>query len=446
MEPQRKAKLQVLGAGGLNGSLNISQHSIRGLGFIGSFVFWYPCSRLRHSLDSRRLFALGHQISTSSPRKAGSQGLWPAIRGVFRTRPLSCTPVPRFSHCITIAIDPMRPPVGSKLPKMCVLETILVWMGWSPRLRTWVLWKNSLNLGGFFQVHFDVSFCSGFTATMDLPMNLFAPAMAERRPSSKVIMTVRPRIKWSEISFSWRSENFCFVFLVPNFAGLKKSGCHHGPTWMTSCRFLVARPWSWLVDMTFNQQLLKAIFCGYAYSMAAVYSVYMSSICSSVVWWRSMECAGSCFVNIRNLMWCDTLYCDVQLSFLSFCRCSWSLTGHIHHILFTSRARCLGLRLSPIYQDLVQRRDRDCHGFLQKVSLNTAVWRFPKTGSFAETSGRTGNTCMCSGSGNVDYTLSDSMQFEGALGSRPNQTEHTSTTTNNKNNNNSNNKNKNKKK
>ena len=90
----------------------------------------------------------------------------------------------------------------------------------------------------FFQVHFDVSFCSGFTATMDLPMNLFASAMAERRPSSKVIMTVRPRIKWSEISFSWRSENFCFfVFLVPNFAGLKKSGCHHGPTWMTSCRF-----------------------------------------------------------------------------------------------------------------------------------------------------------------------------------------------------------------
>jgi len=71
----------------------------------------------------------------------------------------------------------------------------------------------------------------GFTATMDLPMNLFAPAMAERRPSSKVIMTVRPEEEWLS---SWANVNDIMSFLV-------------------------ARPWSWLVDMTFNQQLLKVL-------------------------------------------------------------------------------------------------------------------------------------------------------------------------------------------
>ena len=75
MEPQRKAKLQVLGAGGLNGSLNISQHSIRELDSLDLLFFGILAQDLRHSLHSRRLFALGHQISTSSPRKAGSQGL-----------------------------------------------------------------------------------------------------------------------------------------------------------------------------------------------------------------------------------------------------------------------------------------------------------------------------------------------------------------------------------
>ena len=39
MEPQRKAKLQVLGAGGLNGSLNISQHSIRDLDSLDLLFF-----------------------------------------------------------------------------------------------------------------------------------------------------------------------------------------------------------------------------------------------------------------------------------------------------------------------------------------------------------------------------------------------------------------------
>jgi len=65
---------------------------------------------------------------------------------------------------------------------------------------------------------------------MDFPMNLFASSMAQRRPSSKVIMTVRPPEEWLS---SWANINDIMSLLV-------------------------ARPWAWLVDMTFNQQLLKA--------------------------------------------------------------------------------------------------------------------------------------------------------------------------------------------
>lgn len=71
----------------------------------------------------------------------------------------------------------------------------------------------------------------GYTATMDFPMNLFASSMAQRRPSSKVIMTVRPPEEWLS---SWANINDIMSLLV-------------------------ARPWAWLVDMTFNQQLLKVL-------------------------------------------------------------------------------------------------------------------------------------------------------------------------------------------
>eukprot|EP00438_Fugacium_kawagutii_P003609 Skav221986 [mRNA] locus=scaffold4787:2111:2941:- [translate_table: standard] len=72
----------------------------------------------------------------------------------------------------------------------------------------------------------------GYTATMDFPMNLFAAAMAERRPLSKVIMTVRSEDVWLS---SWANVNDIMSLLV-------------------------ARPWTWLVDMTFNQQLLKLLW------------------------------------------------------------------------------------------------------------------------------------------------------------------------------------------
>ena len=138
--------------------------------------------------------------------------------------------------------------------------------------------------------------------------------------------------------------------------------------------FLVARPWSWLVDMTFNQQLLKAIF---RLCLLNCCGVYMSSICSSVVWWRSMECAGSCFVNIRNLMWCDTLYCDVQLSFLSLqvlLEFDWPYPSYPLHI-----SRPLPwFEIVTYLPGFSPEKRQDCHGFLQNASLNTAVWRFPK--------------------------------------------------------------------
>ena len=132
-----------------------------------------------------------------------------------------------------------------------------------------------------FRVHLHVSACcSGFTATMDLPMNLFAPAMAERRPSSKVILTVRPL----------SSDLNCFLFAIREFLLLQffcSQFCRPEEEWLSSwanvndiMSFLVARPWSWLVDMTFNQQLLKANF---RLCLLNCCGVYMSSICSSVV-------------------------------------------------------------------------------------------------------------------------------------------------------------------
>ena len=87
-----------------------------------------------------------------------------------------------------------------------------------------------------FPCTFCDSFRSGYTATMDFPMNLFASSMAQRRPSSKVIMTVRPEEEWLS---SWANINDIMSLLV-------------------------ARPWTWLVDMTFNQRLLKAGFAGFA--------------------------------------------------------------------------------------------------------------------------------------------------------------------------------------
>ncbi|CAK9081492.1 unnamed protein product [Durusdinium trenchii] len=72
----------------------------------------------------------------------------------------------------------------------------------------------------------------GYTATMDFPMNLFASEIAETRPSTKVIMTVRRDEEWVT---SWANMN---DILSP----------------------LVVRPWNWLLDLKFNQQLLKVLW------------------------------------------------------------------------------------------------------------------------------------------------------------------------------------------
>lgn len=60
-------------------------------------------------------------------------------------------------------------------------------------------------------------------------MNLFAHAIAERRSAAKVIMSVRPVQQWLT---SWAIMN---DILSP----------------------FIARPWKWLVDVTFDQQILK---------------------------------------------------------------------------------------------------------------------------------------------------------------------------------------------
>lgn len=74
----------------------------------------------------------------------------------------------------------------------------------------------------------------GFTATLDLPMNLFAGVFAKRRPAAKVIMSIRPSVdSWFE---AWATVNRILCIFI-------------------------ARPWRWLipVDMNFNTRLLKTL-------------------------------------------------------------------------------------------------------------------------------------------------------------------------------------------
>ncbi|CAJ1385149.1 unnamed protein product [Effrenium voratum] len=99
--------------------------------------------------------------------------------------------------------------------------------GWLEAAQTWRR-GNSTALEKMLQTVEEL----GYTATLDLPMNLLAPALAEIRPSAKVVMTVRPLEEWLE---SWANVNE-----------------------VMSC--LVVRPWRWLVDLNFNQQMLKVLY------------------------------------------------------------------------------------------------------------------------------------------------------------------------------------------
>jgi hypothetical protein len=73
----------------------------------------------------------------------------------------------------------------------------------------------------------------GYTATLDFPINLFAPAFAELRPEAKVLFSVRDSEEvWVE---SWSNV-----------------------VWTLGC--LERRPWSWVIgSFYFNQDLLQII-------------------------------------------------------------------------------------------------------------------------------------------------------------------------------------------
>jgi len=77
----------------------------------------------------------------------------------------------------------------------------------------------------------------GYTATLDLPMNLFSETFAELRPSAKVLFTMRDIDRWFE---SWHNVNM----ILNSF---------------------IARPWSWIVDMTFVNQICGAFDFDYTY-------------------------------------------------------------------------------------------------------------------------------------------------------------------------------------
>jgi len=97
----------------------------------------------------------------------------------------------------------------------------------------------------------------GYTATLDFPMNLFAPIFANRRPSAKVLMSVRPSEEsWVE---AWETIN--------RILGI-----------------FVLRPWRWLIDMEFNKRILKTL-----YDFDFEYPVYPEHIWRPVPWFEVVQ-------------------------------------------------------------------------------------------------------------------------------------------------------------
>mmetsp|Transcript_44757 Transcript_44757/g.130320 ORF Transcript_44757/g.130320 Transcript_44757/m.130320 type:complete len:349 (+) Transcript_44757:94-1140(+) len=98
---------------------------------------------------------------------------------------------------------------------------------------------------------------AGYTATLDFPMNLFAEVFAHLRPEAKVLMSVRPSVdSWVE-------------------------------AWMTVNRILghfVARPWVWVLDLTFTRSLLKTMF-----DFDYVYPTYPKDIRRPFPWFEVVD-------------------------------------------------------------------------------------------------------------------------------------------------------------
>jgi len=97
----------------------------------------------------------------------------------------------------------------------------------------------------------------GYTATLDFPMNLFAPVFADLRPSAKVLMSVRPSLD------SW------FDSMASTY---RKLG------------FLFCRPWSWLIAFDFPGNL-----CEILYDFDMKVPTYPENIWRPVPWFEFIE-------------------------------------------------------------------------------------------------------------------------------------------------------------
>jgi len=94
----------------------------------------------------------------------------------------------------------------------------------------------------------------GYTATLDFPMNLYAPLFAKRRPLAKVLMSVRASEE------SW----------VEAWATVNKILGH-----------FIARPWKWIIDMHFTQRILMTL-----YDFDFEYSQYLEHISRPLPWFE----------------------------------------------------------------------------------------------------------------------------------------------------------------
>ena len=108
-------------------------------------------------------------------------------------------------------------------------------------------WRQHQNLSGVQALVQEME-AAGYTTTLDFPMNLFARAIAQLRPTAKVVMSVRPSEEsWLE---AWAAVNHILSIFV-------------------------CRPWSWLLDMQFP----KVIFNRPSFSFSSLINPPSRSDC-----------------------------------------------------------------------------------------------------------------------------------------------------------------------
>mmetsp|Transcript_18188 Transcript_18188/g.47298 ORF Transcript_18188/g.47298 Transcript_18188/m.47298 type:complete len:349 (+) Transcript_18188:73-1119(+) len=113
----------------------------------------------------------------------------------------------------------------------------------------------------------------GYTATLDFPMNLFAPIFAELRPSAKVLMSARPSEEsWVE---AWGKVN--------EILGI-----------------FILRPWCWILDMGFNRRILRTM-----YQFEWEYPTYPEHIWRPVPWFEVIQRLPAFETQAARQAWLD---------------------------------------------------------------------------------------------------------------------------------------------